>query len=80
MSTSHTNRRLIALGAVMALAAASSLALIDGLHAGPPWVHWVGSLVAVAAAFGTVVIAELSWQRAINTATAAGLVEVDSHT
>jgi hypothetical protein len=72
MSTSRMNRRLMALGAVMALAAVSSLALLNDLHAGP--VHWVGSLIAVGSALGTVVIAELTWQRALNTATAAGLV------
>jgi hypothetical protein len=66
------NRRLMALGAVMALAAVSSLALLNDLHAGP--VHWIGSLIAVGSALGTVVIAELTWQRALNTATAAGLV------
>jgi hypothetical protein len=73
MSTSRMDRRLIALGAVMALAAVSSLALLSGLHAGP--MHWIGSLVALGSALGTVVIAELTWQRALNTATAAGLVE-----
>ncbi|MDT5079305.1 MAG: hypothetical protein QOJ80_3942 [Mycobacterium sp.] len=72
MSTSRMNRRLMALGAVMALAAVSSLALLNDLHAGP--VHWIGSLIAVGSALGTVVIAELTWQRALNTATAAGLV------
>jgi hypothetical protein len=66
------NRRLMALGAVMALAAVSSLALLNDLHAGP--VHWIGSLIAVGSALGTVVIAELTWQRALSTATAAGLV------
>ena len=69
----------MALGAMITLAAASSLALLNDIHAGPPWLHWIGSLVAVAAALGTVVIAELTWQRAINTATAAGLVEHPSH-
>jgi hypothetical protein len=72
MSTSRMNRRLMALGAVMALAAVSSLALLNGLHTGP--MHWIGSLVALGSALGTVVIAELTWQRALNTATAAGLV------
>jgi hypothetical protein len=72
MSTSRMDRRLIALGAVMALAAVSSLALLNGLHAGP--MHWIGSLVALGSALGTVMITELTWQRALNTATAAGLV------
>jgi hypothetical protein len=69
------DRRRIALGAMLALAGASSLLLLLGeRHVGPAWVHWIGSLVAVAAALGVVVIAELSWDRAITTATAAGLV------
>jgi hypothetical protein len=73
------DRRLTALGAVMALAVASSLALFSGLHAGPSWLHWIGSLVALAAALGIVVIAELTWQRALNAATAAGLVAHPTH-
>ncbi len=64
----------VALAAMFALAAASSLMLLSDLRVGPAWVHWVGSLVAVAAALGVVVIAELSWDRAINTAKSAGLV------
>ncbi|MCW2551987.1 MAG: hypothetical protein JWR78_1768 [Mycobacterium sp.] len=68
-----------ALAAMFALAAASSLALLSDLRVGPAWVHWVGSLVAVAAALGVVVIAELSWDRAINTAESAGLVAPQSH-
>ena len=63
----------------MALAATASLTLLSGPLAGPAWLHWVGSMVALAAALGTVVVAELTWQRAINTATAAGLVELQSH-
>jgi hypothetical protein len=72
MSTSRMDRRLITLGAVIALAAVSSLALFNGIHPGP--MHWIGSLVALGSALGTVVIAELTWQRALSTATAAGLV------
>lgn len=34
----------------------------------------ITSLVAFAAGLGVVIVAELNWQRAINTATAAGLV------
>jgi uncharacterized membrane protein len=68
-----------ALAAMFALAAASSLVLLSDLRVGPAWVHWVGSLVAVASALGVVVIAELSWDRAINTAESAGLVAPQSH-
>jgi hypothetical protein len=64
----------VALAAMFALALASSLVLLSDSQVGPAWVHWVGSLVAVAAAFGVVVIAELGWHRAINTAKSAGLV------
>jgi hypothetical protein len=75
----HADRRRVALAAMLALAGASSLVLLSDLQVGPAWVHWVGSLVAVAAALGVVVIAELSWDRAIDTAKSAGLVaaEVD---
>jgi hypothetical protein len=68
-----------ALAAMFALAAASSLVLLSDLRVGPAWVHWAGSLVAVAAALGVVIIAELSWDRAINTAESAGLVAPQSH-
>jgi hypothetical protein len=78
MSTSRMDRRLTALGAGMALAAVSLL-LLSGLHEGPSWLHWIGSLVALAAALGTVFVAELTWQRALNTATAAGLVAQPPH-
>ena len=54
-----------ALVAMFALAAATSLVLLN---------NWVGSLVAIAAAFGVVLIAELSWHRAVSTAESAGLV------
>jgi hypothetical protein len=54
-----------ALAAMLALAAASSLVLLS---------NWVGSLVAITAALGLVLIAELSFHRAINTAKSAGLV------
>jgi hypothetical protein len=73
------DRRVIALGAIMTIVVASSLALLNDLHTGPTWLHWVGSLVLLATALGTVAIAELTWQRAITTATAAGLVEQPAH-
>ena len=69
----------VALAAMFALAAASSLVLLSDLQVGPAWAHWVGSLVAFASAFGVVVIAELSWHRAISTATSAGLVAPETH-
>ena len=68
------DRRRIALGAILALAGASSLVLLADVHVGPAWMHWLGSLVALAAGLGVVVVAELNWQRAISTAAAAGLV------
>ncbi|TPG35760.1 hypothetical protein [Mycolicibacterium hodleri] len=63
--SAFTNRRA-ALAVMFVLACATSLVLLD---------NWLGSLVAIAAALGVVVIAELSWHRAISTATSAGLVE-----
>jgi membrane protein YdbS with pleckstrin-like domain len=77
--TSSVGRRRITLAAVLALAAASSLVLVTDLHVGPWWVHWVSSLVAIAAALGVVVIAELGWHRAITTAKMAGLVAPETH-
>lgn len=68
----------VALAAMFALALASSLVLLSDPHVGPSWVHWVGSLVAVSAAFGVVVIAELGWHRAINTAKSVGLVSPET--
>ncbi|HUO37879.1 MAG TPA: hypothetical protein VMU34_08570 [Mycobacterium sp.] len=59
---------------MLALACASSLVLVDPVGIGPAWVHWVASLVALAAGAGVLVIANLSWQRAVATAQAAGLV------
>lgn len=70
----QADRRRIALAAMLALAGASSLVLLSDFQVGPAWVHWVGSFVAVAAALGVVVIAELSWDRAVDTAKSAGLV------
>jgi membrane protein YdbS with pleckstrin-like domain len=77
--TSFVDRRRITLAAVLALAAASFLVLVTDVHVGPAWVHWVSSLVAIAAALGVVVIAELSWHRAITTAKMAGLVAPETH-
>lgn len=64
----------LAVTAMFALAATSSLVLLTDPQVGPAWMHWMGSLVAIAAALGVVVIAELSWHRAIHTAKSAGLV------
>ncbi|HME50423.1 hypothetical protein [Mycobacterium sp.] len=69
-----TQVRRIALAAMMALAGASSLVLLNEIHVGPAWVQWVVSLVALAAALGVLVIADLSWQRAVANAEADGLV------
>lgn len=74
MSASLPARRRFAVVAVLVLAGASSLVLLADVHVGPAWVHWFGSMIAVAAGLGVVVIAELNWQRAISTAAAAGLV------
>ncbi|MET0453168.1 MAG: hypothetical protein ABW137_15170 [Mycobacterium sp.] len=71
----HAERRRIALTAMVALASASLLVLLNDFEVGPAWVHWLGSLVAVAAALGVVAIAQLTWERAINAAKSAGLVE-----
>jgi hypothetical protein len=68
------DRRRIASGAILALAGASSLVLLADFHVGPAWVHWLGSVVALAAGLGLVIVAELNWQRAISAAAAAGLV------
>ena len=68
------DRPRMALATVLALACASSLVLLADVHVGPAWVHWLGSLVALAAGLGVVVVAERNWQRAISTAAADGLV------
>lgn len=67
----------IVVAAMLVLAAASSMVLLGDVRVGPAWVHWVGSLVAVVAALGVVVIGQLSWDRAIDTAKSAGLVAAD---
>ncbi|BBZ30133.1 hypothetical protein MMAD_44280 [Mycolicibacterium madagascariense] len=69
------DRRRTALVAMLVLAAASSsLMLLSDVSGAPAWVHWVGSIVAACSALGVVIIAELSWDRAIDTAKSAGLV------
>ena len=68
------DRRRAALVAMLVLAAASSLVLVSDVAGAPAWVHWVGSMVAACSALGVVMIAELSWDRAIVTAKSAGLV------
>jgi hypothetical protein len=74
-AVSHAEWFRIAAGAMVALAGASSLVLLDRVHVGPVWVHWVVSLVALAAALGVLVIADLGWQRAVAAAEDDGLVE-----
>jgi hypothetical protein len=68
------DRRRLALTAMCALAGAAVLLSLTDAHVGPAWVHWVCSLVALIAALGVVVVAELNWQRAVSSATAVGLV------
>jgi hypothetical protein len=69
-----TQLRRTALRAMIALAAASSLVLLNEIHVAPTWVQWGVSLVALAAALGVLVIADLSWQVAVANAEADGLV------
>jgi hypothetical protein len=64
----------MALFAVLVLAGASCSVLLADVGAGPAWLHWLASLVALAAGLGVVVVAEASWSRAITTAKTAGLV------
>jgi hypothetical protein len=70
---SHAERRRIGLGAIIVLAGASSLILLNDVHAGPA-LHWIASLVALAGAIGVLVIAHLRWQRALADAETDGLV------
>ncbi|MBV8346189.1 MAG: hypothetical protein JOZ49_01245 [Mycolicibacterium sp.] len=70
----ETHVRRIALGAMMALACAASLMLVNEVHVGPAWVHWTISVVALAAALGVLIVADLSWERAVAAAEADGLV------
>lgn len=72
MTTRHADWRRIGLGTMLALGCASALVLLNDV--GPVWVRWVVSLVALAAALGVLVIAEVSWQRAVASAEAEGLV------
>jgi hypothetical protein len=69
------DRRRVAIAALIALAGAGSLLVLTHWDAGTAWTHWLGSLVALGTALVVVVIAELTWQRAVHTAAAAGLVE-----
>lgn len=73
-ATTPAQVRRIALGAMIALASAASLILLNDIHVGPAWVHWTISLVALAAALGVLVIADISWERAVAHAEADGLV------
>jgi amino acid transporter len=68
MSASLPARRRLAVVAILVLACASSLVLLTDVRVGSAWVHWTGSVVALLAGLGVVVIAELNWQRAISTA------------
>jgi hypothetical protein len=72
--SSRAERRRFALTSMIAVASASLLLLLHDFNVGPAWVHWLSSLVAVSAAFGVVVMAQLMWERAINTAESDGLV------
>jgi hypothetical protein len=72
---SPAQMRRIALGAMISLTGASSLVLLNEVHVGPTWVHWMISVVALAAALGVLVIADLGWQRAVANAEADGLVD-----
>jgi hypothetical protein len=63
---------------MIALTSASLLFLLNDFKVSPAWVYWLSSLVAVSAALGVVVIAQLTWERAINTAESEGLVEPSS--
>lgn len=76
--TSHTERRRFALTSVIAVASASMLLLLNDFAVGPAWVHWLSSVVAGSAMLGVVVMATLTWERAINTAESEGLVESSS--
>ena len=61
----HAGRRRIALGAMIALAGACSLVLLNALHFGPAWVHWAASPVALAAALPVLVAGELGWAQTV---------------
>lgn len=77
-AAANRDRRRSALTAILVLAGMSSLVLLGDLRIGPSWVHWLGSLIAVVAALGVVVIVELSWDRAIDTAKSVGLVALET--
>lgn len=73
-ASGETHVRCIALGAMMALACAASLMLLNELHVGPAWVYWTISVVALAAALGVLIVADVGWERAVAAAEADGLV------
>jgi hypothetical protein len=77
--SSHTRRRRIALGAMIALAGACSLVLVNAIHFGPAWGHWAASMVAPAVALALLVVGELGWKQTVATAQAAGLVARSPH-
>jgi 4-amino-4-deoxy-L-arabinose transferase-like glycosyltransferase len=64
----------IALSAMIALAAAGSLVLLDRADLGPRWLHWAAALVALAAALGVLLAGAMGWQHTLASAVAAGLV------
>ena len=66
--------RRIALGAMVALACAASLVLLNEVHVGPSWLRWTISVVALAAALGVLIVGDISWERAVAAAEADGLV------
>jgi hypothetical protein len=70
----HADERRIALGAIITLAGACSLVLVNASHVGSAWMHWAASPVALTAALTVVVAGELGWEQTVATARAAGLV------
>ena len=71
----HADRRRFALTSAIAAVSVSLLLLLNDVTVGPAWVYWLGSLVAVSAALGVVLMAQVTWERAINAAESEGLVE-----
>jgi hypothetical protein len=70
----RTRRQRLALGAMIALAAGSSLLLLADPQSGPGWVHWGASLTTLVAACAALAAAQLSWEHTVGAARAAGLV------
>lgn len=70
----HAGRRRVASGAMVALAGACSLVLLNAIPVGPARVHWAASLVALAAALALLVAGKLGWEQTVANAQAAGLV------